>query len=227
MDRRGRGQTVVCGPSLGLDGFRLKGHNHRMMKASARDAVVTSDALHARFRTHLRLARADSQDAVYIVRLRTDPDLGRYLNFTSDSVDQQLSWLRSYKARELAGKEYYFIVVSDGLDAGVIRLYDFRDVDGAKTFTWGSWIIPVPRAPGLVTVSLLLAYEIAFETLGFDRAQFDARNGNAVAIALYLRSGAKIAAADDQDTYFTFDRADFVRFREANSSRYALHRQAG
>lgn len=186
--------------------------------------TLNSSALDTRYRTHLRLVNADEQDAAYICRLRGDETLNQHLNPSSADVSAQLRWLERYKVREAAGEEYYFVIVSDGADAGLVRLYDFREVEGKNSFCWGSWIIPAPRAPGLVTYSALLVYEVGFGALGFAQSHFDVRQGNTGVIGFHERSGAKRIGEDEQDVYFTFQPEDHERLRETSAAQIAAHR---
>ena len=61
---------------------------------------------------HTRLVNED--DAEFIIDLRTDKDLSRYIHDTSPDLDNQIQWIREYKKREAEGKEYYFIYSSGG-----------------------------------------------------------------------------------------------------------------
>jgi RimJ/RimL family protein N-acetyltransferase len=185
---------------------------------------LASPALDSRYRTHLRLVNADARDAAYICALRGDETLNRHLNRSSVEVAAQLKWLQAYKAREQAGEEYYFLIVSDGADAGVVRMYDFREVDGRRSFCWGSWIIPVPRAPGLVTYSALLIYEVGFGDLGFEQSHFDVRAANTGVIGFHERAGARRIAEDAQDVFYRFLPEDYERFRAASADQITAHR---
>jgi RimJ/RimL family protein N-acetyltransferase len=139
-------------------------------------------------------------------------------------VAAQLKWLEAYKAREQAGEEYYFVIVSDGADAGLVRMYDFREVDGRRSFCWGSWIIPAPRPPGLVTYSALLIYEVGFGALGFEQSHFDVRAVNTGVIGFHERAGARRVAEDTQDVFYRFLPEDHERFRVASADQIAAHR---
>lgn len=165
--------------------------------------VLAAPALDSRMRTHLRLVEASRGDAEYISELRGNPELNRYLNVTPPGVDAQLAWLERYKAREAEGEEFYFVIVCDGRAAGVVRLYDFRMIDGRNSFCWGSFIIPPPRPPGLVTYSAVLSYELGFDVLGFEQAHFDVRLGNVRMLAFHDRAGARRVATTERDAYFT------------------------
>ena len=60
----------------------------------------------------VRLVNED--DAELIIKLRTDPVLGKYIHATSPDIEQQRAWIRAYKKRESEGLEYYFIFYKDG-----------------------------------------------------------------------------------------------------------------
>ena len=111
--------------------------------------VLEAPALNPIFRFYFRLV--DPADAALICTLRSDPSLKMAsLSSSSPDVEAQRRWIESYKEREAEGREFYFVIVADGADQGVVRMYDFREIDGRKSFCWGSWIIKPPRPPGLV-----------------------------------------------------------------------------
>ena len=82
----------------------------------------------------LRPVRDD--DAAFIVGLRSDPELGRWLNPTSPNVADQLAWLARYYERT---GDYYFVIerLSNGAAEGLIGLYD---VEGGEA-EWGRWLL--------------------------------------------------------------------------------------
>jgi len=186
--------------------------------------IPSSPALDSRHRTHLRLVNADARDAAYICALRGDETLNAHLNPSSADVAAQLSWLQGYKAREAAGEEYYFVIVSDGEDRGLVRMYDFCEIEGRRSFCWGSWIIPPPRLPGLVTYSALLVYEVGFDTLGFEQSHFDVRQGNTGVIGFHERAGARRVSEDAQDVFFWFLPQDHEGLKAASAAQIAAHR---
>jgi len=100
-------------------------------------------------------------DAAFIVGLRTDPQLGRYLHETSPRVEDQVAWIRAYEDRP---DDYYFIV-EDGRShdpVGAIGIYDIdRDTGHAE---WGRWLIRKDSAAALESV--LLVHRVGFEALG-------------------------------------------------------------
>lgn len=187
------------------------------------DLVRSSDALAQRYRSYLRLVRP--ADAEFIAALRADPTLNAHLSAAAASPEQQREWIRGYQERENEDAEFYFVIVSEAQDRGVIRIYDFREIGGERSFCWGSWIIRPPRPPGLVTFSLIAVFELGFDTLAFPRAHFDVRKTNARAIALYERLGARIEAEDEHSFYYRYTRADYLALRERSSPQISCHRE--
>lgn len=85
-----------------------------------------------------RLRPVTLEDAAFIVELRSDPLLNRYLHEISPRVEDQVGWLERYFARP---DDYYFIVedADSGERHGTIGIYDFEEkAAGAQ---WGRWIL--------------------------------------------------------------------------------------
>ena len=79
-----------------------------------------------RYGIHVRLV--DEGDAEFIVMLRTDSRLGKYISSTDNDVDKQKNWIKAYKSREIAGLEYYFIFEKPlGNRLGVSRIYNIAE----------------------------------------------------------------------------------------------------
>lgn len=102
-------------------------------------------------------------DAPFVVRLRTDETLTRYLNPTSPDIADQIAWTERYFERE---GDFNFIVErrSTGEAEGVIALYD---VEPGVQGQWGRWVL----APGSLAApeSALSIYRFGIETLGLPR----------------------------------------------------------
>jgi RimJ/RimL family protein N-acetyltransferase len=107
----------------------------------------------------LRPVRDD--DAGFIVGLRSDPELSRYLNPTSSSVDDQLAWLARYYERP---GDCYFVIerLATGAREGLVGIYDIAHGEGE----WGRWLL----CPGSLAAveSAALIYRCAFDLLGLE-----------------------------------------------------------
>ena len=144
------------------------------------------------------------EDAAFILELRGDDQLGKFLYKTEIDLDKQKLWIRNYKQRT---QEYYFIIAGkNGESYGTIRLYDVQ----GDSFCWGSWIIK-KTAPGSIAVeSAFLIYEFAFGKLGFKRSHFDVRKGNIKVVDFHKRLGSRIISEDDLNYYFNLSLADYA-----------------
>jgi RimJ/RimL family protein N-acetyltransferase len=167
--------------------------------------------------SHVDLREIANSDAEFILSLRSDPELGKYLSVTDLSIEQQLNWIQQYHEKNVPHKqEWYFIVQNKNSEpVGTIRIYDIQN----DNFCWGSWII-LPNARHYATLeSIVLLYDYAFLTLGFNKTHFDARIANQKAVNFYLRFGAKIVKQDDLNYYFSFEKQDYMNQRESYLSR--------
>ena len=80
----------------------------------------------------------ENEDAEFIVKLRNDSKLSRYLSKTSASGLDQKEWINNYKIRENLGQEYYIMCIDiiTKQRLGVNRIYNIND----KDFEIGSWL---------------------------------------------------------------------------------------
>jgi len=77
------------------------------------DRILATPSLDPHFLSYLRFV--EPKDAEFICELRSNPDLNRHLNLSSDDVAQQREWIERYKDRESSGEEYYFAICHDRL----------------------------------------------------------------------------------------------------------------
>jgi len=107
-----------------------------------------------------RLRPITDADAQFVLALRCDPELTRYLHSTPPSLSDQLTWLAQYYARD---GDYYFVVERkrDAKPEGLIAIYDVDET--ARAGEWGRWIL----RPGSLAAaeSVLLIYRCGFELL--------------------------------------------------------------
>lgn len=148
-----------------------------------------------------KLSIANIDDAEFIMSLRQNPSLNKYISHVDTDVDKQKQWLVDYKKREEKRTEFYFIIkdLSDK-KLGTVRLYDFQ----TGSFCWGSWVV-TPNAPRKTAIeSALNVYEFAFYVLGFSKSHFNVRNENVKVINFHKRMGAEEINSNDLDTFFIF-----------------------
>ena len=135
-----------------------------------------------------------------------DPNYNGHLSVVTGTVADQLGWIETYKAREAAGTEYYFVIErKDGVRCGVVRLYNIT----GDQFTWGSWILDVNKPSKAALESAVLSFGAAFENLGLTVGNIDVRKNNTRAIAFYRRFRMRENSGDDVDIYFEYTRQQY------------------
>lgn len=107
-----------------------------------------------------RLRPLADSDATFVMQLRNNPDLNRFLHATPLNIANQLAWQERYYERL---GDWYFVLErrSDGKSEGLISLYDYNAE--YKTAEWGRWVLR-PGSLGAVE-SAWLIYQCAFERL--------------------------------------------------------------
>lgn len=139
------------------------------------------------------------EDAEFITELRNDEKYNTYLSKSDASVEAQREWIRSYKAKENAKQQYYFIIEKlDGTKCGTVRIYDIRE----DSFCWGSWILNHNKTRTAAVESAFLVYEFGFEFLGFPKSHFDVMKGNEKVIKFHEKFGAVVVGEDEDNFYF-------------------------
>jgi RimJ/RimL family protein N-acetyltransferase len=110
-----------------------------------------------------RLRPITTGDAAFIVALRNDARLSRFLHRSAPDVAAQRRWFDAYFERP---GDYYFIVErrADGSAEGAIGIYDLDAA--ARRAEWGRWVL---RAGSLAAAeSAWLVYRAAFDVLDLD-----------------------------------------------------------
>lgn len=144
------------------------------------------------------------EDAQFILSLRLDPSLNRYLSPVEDNIEKQKTWLE----KSIADKnEYYFIVKNkNDFSVGTIRIYNIKGDD----FCWGSWIISPEHRKYASFESIFLLFNFAFSKLNFRETNFDVRKDNKKALDFYLRFGAVITDETDIDYFLNYKKEYFL-----------------
>ena len=163
---------------------------------------------------HINFRPVRPGDAEFILSLRLDKALGRFLSSVDDDPDAQRTWIVAYMERETQGREYYYIIVDEtGENIGTVRMYDFRN----NSFSWGSWILKTGAPSYGAIESALLVYDIGFNQLGFDGCHFRVRKENERTLAFHIKFGARVTGEDDVNKYFVIDRKACAKARETYS----------
>jgi hypothetical protein len=151
----------------------------------------------SQFGYHFRLVEVD--DAEFILSLRTHAKLSRYINATSDLVEEQIKWLKAYKKREQAGEDFYIMCLKeDGTTKlGLNRIYDIKATD----FEFGSWVYLTNAGANASILGDLFVKSLAFEQLGFKTARLSVRKENK-RVLWYTKSFNPTIVDEDELSYF-------------------------
>lgn len=144
---------------------------------------------------NLIFKNATVDDAQFILELRTNPRISRFLSKTSSKLSDQESWLQKYESDD---DQMYFIILNKSHEKiGTVRLYDKIN----DSFCWGSWILKEGVPSSSAIESSLMVYELAL-SMGFKKAHFDVRKGNRSVWSFHERLGAvKIGETGDDFLY--------------------------
>jgi hypothetical protein len=161
-----------------------------------------------RYGLHVRLV--NENDADFIVKLRVDPKLGRFIHATDNDVEKQKEWIRQYKIREKDGKEYYFIYYYEGEPIGLYRVYDIK-TDYA---TGGSWVCKPGLPFELPILTLVIFREIIFNDLNLSYERYDIRKKNYKSLRISDFFGGIKTMETNLDYYFELSKETFLQRRE-------------
>ena len=159
----------------------------------------------------IKCRMATIEDSAFIVSLRTNQKLSKYLHHTDNDVEKQKVWMRKYLERNARGEDYYFVYTYNDIPFSVNRIYNITD----HSATGGSWLCIPGTLPEVSIASLLLMRDILFEFLVKDYDLFDVQDGNKQVRKLHIMMGAKrVGMTDDQENFSLF-KEDYFRKRES------------
>lgn len=131
-----------------------------------------------------RLRPVREEDTDFILGVRTDPRLNRFIHPTSSDPAAHLSWLAAYYERP--GDLYFIVERRDtGEPEGTVSLYGIDE--RSRTAEWGRWLM---RSGSLGAVeSAWLVYRMAFEQLSLDKVFSRTIRDNERVISFHDSSG--------------------------------------
>lgn len=153
---------------------------------------------------NINLREVDVTDAEFVLSLRTNADLNKFISKTEYDLDKQIRYIQDFKRKE---DEYYFIIDDNTTNEsyGTGRVYDIKE----KSFGLGSWIIKKEAPANVAIESILLIYEFGFYTLDFNQAHYDVRKDNKSVISFHKRMGAEMIGEDDLNYYFIYSQRSY------------------
>jgi len=169
---------------------------------------LPSDFKYKDFGLEVRLV--DERDVDYILSLRTNKNLTRFIHQTDNDREKQIEWIRSYKTRERDGREYYFIYLLNGKPVGLNRIYNIFEYYG----TIGSWICNPDNEAEVSLATYILMFDLLFDHIKLDITIFDVRKENKHVWKLHKMLGVQSVGESDIDYYFTLNKETYYKNRE-------------
>ena len=169
---------------------------------------LNSDFLHYDLGLNVRLVNENDVD--YILSVRTNKHLTRFIHQTDNDREKQIEWIRSYKTREREGREYYFIYLLNGKPVGLNRIYNIFEYYG----TIGSWICNSDNEAEVSLATYILMFDLMFDHIKLDITIFDVRKANKHVWKLHKMLGAQSVGESDIDYYFTLNKDTYYKNRD-------------
>jgi len=162
------------------------------------------------FGSYFRLV--ETEDAEFIVSLRTNPKLARFLSPTSNDINAQVAWLKKYKLREEKGEEFYIICLDQDKKTkqGLSRIYNIND----NNYEIGSWLFSNTAKQGRAILCDLFTRSIAFEQFNMEKCVFEVRKENKSVLRYHEKFNPKKVREDDLNYYYELDYNNFVVQRD-------------
>lgn len=161
----------------------------------------------SRYGLDVRLVNENDTD--FILSLRSDKQLTRFIHQQDNDREQQLAWFKKYKEREREGRDYYFIYFKGGKPVGLNRVYNVFEYYG----TPGSWLCTPDNEIEASLATNFILNDIIFEFLGLDFTVFDVRKANKHVWKLHKQCGAKQIGKSEIDYYFIINKTDYFQRR--------------
>ena len=150
------------------------------------------------------------EDASFILDLRNNEKLNQFISPTSTNTQEQIDWIKAYKKREAEKKEFYFIVLEDGIKKGLYRIYNIND----HSFTIGSWLFDSCKAIYLPILTDVVVSEFGFYDLKVPILLFDVRKKNKKVIRYHLLKKPLLYNEDESNNYYLLKLENWDKTRE-------------
>ena len=170
--------------------------------------ILSSDFNLSKYGLECRLVNTD--DSEFIVSLRTDPELSKYIHSTSSSVESQVQWIKQYKERESKGLDYYLIYSINGIRIGAERIYDIE----GENFKIGSLIFSKDAPLGASILGDIITREIGFDILGFKTNNFEVMKENKGVNSYHLRYKPRLYKEDCEQYYYELSKENFDKYKQ-------------
>jgi len=169
--------------------------------------------------TFTKLRSVTSEDAEFILSLRTNSELSRFLNKTENDLPLQQEWIRNQQTR--AG-DYYFVICKDNNQpVGLVGLYNINDDCSAGEM--GRFICAA--TPVQYWEAIILLHDFGLDVLGLSKILYRELSENVKVRATTRRFGSEFVgyghAVDEGTEYaeYQVSRSNYSEIREKSMKR--------
>ncbi|MEE0139924.1 GNAT family N-acetyltransferase [Fusobacterium ulcerans] len=157
----------------------------------------------------INLITVQKKDSEFILKLRNDKKLNKYISYVSNSIEVQEKWIEGYLGREEKTLEYYFLVQNkDDTLCGTVRIYNI-DYEKKKG-EWGSFILNENRPKGAYKEVVELSLNFALKKLGLTTLNLEFNKENEKAIYIYEKCGFKKIGQDKFNHFYSINRKENI-----------------
>jgi RimJ/RimL family protein N-acetyltransferase len=155
---------------------------------------------------NINLRVATENDAEFILDLRLDPLLNKYIGQTDPSIEKQRSWIKNSFAKT---NDFHFIIESkEGKPYGTIAIYNIDYEKGVAE--WGRWVIKPGSFIFIPVESTILAFYFAFTKLGLKKLTGGANNKNKQVVNFH-KIYASVSFVDENSTWFFVEEPNYFK----------------
>lgn len=172
--------------------------------------ILNSNFQYSAYGIDVRLA--DFKDSEFILSLRTNDKLSKFIHSTDNDLKKQIAWMKEYKIREKEGIDYYFIYSKNGIPFGVNRIYDISEDNSIGT--GGSWLCKRGTNVEDAMATLIIMRDILFDILNLQYDKFDVRKPNKKVQNIHKMLGAIKVGETELDYLYSLSKEDYHQHKD-------------
>ena len=144
---------------------------------------------------YVNLREVEIEDSAFILELRMNERLSRYISKISTNLHKQINYLKNYKS---LNNQWYFIIENKKGEAlGTIRIYHYPEYSNYPQYSeagnlgTGSWLMKEGSSPLESIESDYLCKDFFFNTLNQEFTPMEINKDNRTVIAFHNKWGTK------------------------------------
>ena len=170
--------------------------------------MIPKDSLSTFSGKIINLRLVEEADASFIISIRSSAAENGFLSTIDPSEDCQKNWIRTYKEREAAGLEYYYVITTkDQIPCGTARLYDIDN----NTCNFGSFVLGQNKPHRAALDSIVAIFSFAFNVLKLKHCEIKVSRFNDHAFSFYKRFGMQETKREEGEIYLVYRKDTFIK----------------